>query len=213
MPKCKVEILSDHFRSEIASFISLDEDNQDRYSSPATGATTGISSDQMHLLSEGVLFSAFRAYENFINELFLYYCIGEPAICGDVPASYLNTSSVEKAYELVKSSQPFLDWASPDNVIKRSETYLDDGFRIKSAYASNITTYRELHKLRNHIAHNSKESLKAYEKVLSQNLPTLPVTIPSVGEYLLLEDRINKPDHYLLRYLNFFDRMAVILTS
>ncbi|MFC1537098.1 hypothetical protein ACFL48_04745 [Pseudomonadota bacterium] len=213
MPKCKVEVLCDHFRDEIKSFISLDEDNQDRYSTPATGGLVGISPDQMYLLSEGVLFSAFRAYENFINELFLYYCIAEKTIGGQVATSYLNTRSKDKAYELVKSSQPFLDWASPDNVIQRSETYLKDGFLIKATYTAHKSTFRELHRLRNHIAHNSKESLGGYKKVLFENLSTLPVTIPSVGEYLLLEDKQNKPDHYLLRYLNFLDRMAVLLSS
>ena len=116
----------------------------------------------------------------------------------------MKPKSFNHAEKLIKSSMRYLDWTNPDDVIKRADLYLKDGFPIKYPY----TTHRELlldfKRIRNHIAHDSAESLDGYKAALRQHFGTIPLRIPPPGEFLLLTDRYD-PTKYKL--LVFFDLM------
>lgn len=200
------------FIEEIDNLINFDEENQRNFSSTIEGSAGRIRKRQLHLLTEAIFFSAHRAYEHFVRDIFLLYCMQEKPKSGSDVISYLKAKDTLHAEQLIKSSLPFLDWTSPDIVISRSETYLENGFPVKLPYAAKKQTLIDLKHLRNHIAHNSSESLQGYIKVLRRHYTVVPLTIPKAGEFLLVSEKKNRKRYKLLTYLIFFKDIAKDLT-
>jgi hypothetical protein len=107
---------------------------------------------------------------------------------------------------------PFLDWSKPDTLVERSETYLKDGYPIKAAMTTNLERLREMKKIRNHIAHMSKESFEDFKKVVERHYATLPLRTPRPGEFLLLPSRRISGNYYLLEYMKIIEDVATSMT-
>lgn len=210
LPKTISSLLIE-FEAEIDSLTQLDNDNQRNFSSVSSGAT-GLSRRQLHIITEALLFAAFRSYETFILDIFRLYCLEEKPRSGFSVFSYLKPRDIDHAGDLIKSGMPFLDWGSPDAMILRAELYLEQGFPIKLAYTANKETLGDLKKIRNHIAHNSKESLSGFQKVLQKHYGVLPLVTPSAGEFLLATDNNNPTTYKLQTYLAFLKKIAGDLT-
>lgn len=193
---------------EIDRLLRLDAANQLAFSSGAGK----IDKHTLFLLSESIYFAAFRAYEAFVEDVFLLYCLEKPTRKGKLVRSYLRPRDFEHAASLIKSSMKFLEWTSPAIVIERAETYLNKGFPIKTPYTVNKETLSELKKLRNHIAHNSRESFLEYKKVLTRHYRTIPLVTPSTGEFLLRTNPRDKTKYNLVYYLEFLKNIANSIT-
>lgn len=181
----------------------FDAENQARFSA----SRSALSRMQLHFLTEAIFFRAFRAYESFMRDVFLLYCLEKRPRSGAIVTSYLTPRNFLHAEELIQSSMQFLDWTSPDSVIERARLYLKDGFPIATPYTTYLQPLRDFKKIRNHIAHDSKKSLMDYQGVLRRHYRVVPLTIPSPGEFLLVPDRSN-PTKYKL--LVFFDLMRAL---
>lgn len=203
MPKLrrKISAVKKDFQTELNRLERFDANNQERFIS------TSITKRQLHFLTESIFFRTFRAYESFIRDIFLLYCLEKKPRSGIKVVSYLNPQNFSHAKELIKSSMRFLDWNNPDIVIERSEVYLKDGFPIKIPYTTNREILLDLHRIRNHIAHTSQESLNSYKIVLRKYYGAVPLVIPDPGEFLLNSDKIH-PSKYILQV--YFDTLKLI---
>jgi hypothetical protein len=157
------------FRREIKRLRSLDEENQRRLA-PGVGrpAAGQIGRRQLELLAEGIFLQAFRSYESFLQEVFILHCMHKSSVGGKVARSYLEAKDYEHTYRMIKSSMEYVDWTSPDHVLRRSELYLENGFLFKAVYVAKRQTLQDFKSLRNHIAHNSFESRAAYARLLQR---------------------------------------------
>jgi hypothetical protein len=208
MARIKISAALKTFTVATDALIKLDRDNQTRFSRPTISDKRSLV-----MLSEGIFVSAFREFETFLEEVFILYTLEKTTTTNAKPRSYLKPKNYDHALELVKSSMPFLDWTSPDNVINRAETYLHNGWPVKLPLSTNRVILQDMKKVRNHIAHNSKESLKEYKKVLQKHYRTLPLSILKPGEYLQLMVPTAPTEHYLLYYLNQLRLVSVDLAS
>lgn len=200
--RIKVSAAYNAFEQSITKLQKFDDANQTKFSEGQ------INRGQIYLLTESVFFNAFRAYENFIREVFLLYCLGKQSQVKPKVMSYLSGKNFSHTEELLKSSMPFLDWNSPETIITRSEVYLKNGHPIRLAYTTNLNDLKSYKNIRNHIAHDSVESESKYIKVVrTYNNGTTPLTIPSPGEYLTWSSKVN-PSNYLL--LDFFELIKKI---
>jgi hypothetical protein len=195
---------------ELNTLRALDARNQAQLSGAA--GLPCLTKTQMCLLTEAVFFAGFRAYEQFLRNIFLLYCSGIQSGKRRLVRSFLQPRSLLHTESLIKSAMQFLDWSSPDTLVERAEGYLKDGFPIKTPITANMELLRELKKLRNHIAHMSGESLLEYKKLLKAHFGTVPLRIPKPGEYLLLISRRQKTTYYLLEYLESIERVAQWMT-
>lgn len=193
-----------NFLKEITRLKQLDDLNQSYF---LGFSKKRISKKQIEYLSEFIFFSGFRDYENFIGSLFSLYSCGHVHSSKKSVKSYLNPKNTVHALELMKSSMPFLEWSSPNLVIDRSELCFKDGFPFKLSLTTHYKDLLTYKRIRNHIAHNSPESLKKYKNVVKDYYSTLPLKLPSPGKYLLLPDK-NNSSTYILR--NFFDLMETL---
>jgi len=204
-------VLND-FKVEMNKLKNLDLDTQQRLSSSLGRPTIGsLTRKQVLVITENIFFSAFRTYESLMEDVFLLYCMEKPPLSGKKPKSYINPTSFNHAADLIKSSMSFLDWTAPENLIKRSELFLKNGYPVKGVITANQTILQNFKRIRNHIAHNSRESHSKYLIVLRNTLTTVPVKPPNVGEFLLMTDRLNSPDYYLMTYLDEIEKIGVAL--
>lgn len=202
--KCVIEI-----RSQLRSLITLDALNQ-RHFSAGVGRKSCLTTAQLHVLTEAIFFAAYRLYEQFMRNVFILYCCGVQPNRRRLVRPFLKPKTLKHAEELLQSSKPFLDWSSPDSIIDRAETYLEDGYPIKDVISANLESLRDLRRIRNHIAHMSKESLAEYVKTVKRHYGTIPLKIPRPGEFLLLT-RGGSTSYYLSDYLQMIDRVAAQL--
>ena len=199
-----IQICYDDFCEEINKLQSFDRDNNLRYND---GRLTIY---QLELMTEAIFFAGFRAYEGFIRELFILYCLGEQPLDINTasPVVYISPISFMHGESMIKSSSRFIEWNSVDEIISRSEMFLKDGHPIKIVYTTHKQDLENYRKLRNHIAHNSPESEDQYNKIVRIYYSgILPISIPPVGNYLRLSSRINRENYILL---DFFDTMHSI---
>ncbi|MCE5180194.1 MAG: hypothetical protein LLG15_00155 [Betaproteobacteria bacterium] len=197
-----------YIQLEIQRLEKFDAENQRNY------AASGLSKKQLHLLTEAIFFSSFRTYENFVRDVFLLYCMGKNPCSGRRQVkSFLNPLDFLHTENLIKSAMPFLDWSSPDTILNRSELYLKNGFPIKDAIEPHLVELREFKKIRNHIAHNSSESLGEYMKVLKKHYSVIPLTTPSPGEFLLLSVTGGPPLYKLQQFFEVVKSVAALSTN
>lgn len=200
--RVKISTVYKDFIKEIERLRKFDRKNQTNFQNKS------LSKKQLHLLTETIFFSAFRDYENFIRDIFLLYTQEKSPSSGDKVTSYLNPIDFFHAEKLIKSSMKVVDWNSPDIIIARSELYLKDGFPVKLPYSSNKEKLSAFKKLRNHIAHNSVESMAEYKKVLKKHYGVIPLKIPRVGEYLLLTSEANSNNYNLMDFFDLLEAMG-----
>lgn len=154
----------------------LNQKNQETLKSP---------SQQLCLLNESIISNAFRRFENFIENSFLLYLMENKTITGNHVKSFLRPKDLDHAYEMIKSTQIYIKWNDANTMRKMSEIYLDDdGFPLKIPIITNLQTIDEIRIVRNHIAHNSRESERSYKNVIIKYYGTMPSNIPGPGELL-----------------------------
>ncbi len=193
------------FRSELNRLERLDRENQTRFA-----ASGGLSKTQLHVLTEAVFFTGYRSYETLVRDVFLLYSLERPRITGARVRSYLKPRDFAHAEELIQSSMRYLDWTNPDEMIRRAELYLKDGGPIKLVYTTHLQALKDFRTIRNRIAHDSKESLGAYKKVLVRHYGAVPLVIPRPGEFLLI-GKTSHPTKYNLQ--TFFEVMGQVATA
>lgn len=136
------------------------------------------------LTFESALSRVFRAYENFVEGVFLAYMVGEPTASGTLAGRYVSPPSPEHARRMLQGRARFLDWAEPSTVIERGEYFLDVEGPLSTAVAQSWNMIDWMRRLRNHIAHNSLESLGQYRKVVTAIMLVDPAIPPRPGELL-----------------------------
>jgi hypothetical protein len=202
----KISTVLKDFHKELKRLEIFDSQNQKNF------LKGNLSKQQLHLLTEAIFFAAFRAYEGFIRDIFLLYCMEKKPRTGKRVKSYLSPKSFNHAENLIQSSMPFLDWVSPDTVIERAELYLEEGFPVKLPYTTNLLALRTFRRIRNHIAHNSSASLEEFKKVLKDHYGTIPMNIPKPGEFLLVSEKRDRNKYKLLTFLELMRTLSHHLT-
>lgn len=202
-PRRKPSTVFSVLQAELRRLERFDIDNQRRLL-PTGQNISMISTRQLQLLTEAIFFAAFRAYEQCVSELFILYCMGAVKTGRRRVVSFLNPRDSMHATQLIQSGMRHLDWTSPDIIIQRSETYLRDGYPFKDPYTVNLESLRDCKRIRNYIAHQSPESLEDYRKSLRKYYNTLPLTLPSPGQFLLLPEKDITAQYKLQTFIALF---------
>lgn len=213
MPKVrrKISTVLSEFQSEIKRLKRLDSINQSKFSLES-GTPPSITKSQLHFLTESIFFRAYRSYECFVRDLFILYCLGKTTLSGESVTPFLKPKNFIHAEAMVQSSMHFLDWTNPETVVDRAELYLLNGFPFKLPYTLNLEALHDFRRIRNHIAHDSKESFNAYLAVVRKHYKTNPLTMPSPGEFLLAEETTTPRRYKLLAFFDLLLNLANDLT-
>ena len=205
--RIKISASYSSFIKEINSLEKFDFQNHQKFNN------NELTTAQVELMVESIFFAAFRAYEGFIREIFVLYCQEKKTIRKTKIKSYIKPKNFEHSEQLLKSSTTFLDWTSPDEIIKRAELFLENGYPIKLPYTTNLQELRNFKQLRNKIAHNSIESNNNYEKLVRNYYNgILPIKKITPGQYLMLTSKRNHSNYLLLDFFELLKKISVDLT-
>ena len=193
----KLEMAGRNLCRSIERLEALDAQNQDRYrAGPGRPARLGLTAAQFHLLTEGLFLHLFRSYEQFMEECFLVCMMSRGSLRSVRP--FVAPRDVGHARSMLKGSGRFVEWHSPDVIIARSELYFNNGGLIKQVVSSNRGVLFEMKRVRDRIAHSSREAETQFQNVLQARLLTLTTRIPPPGEFLQTSVR-NQPGLYHLK--------------
>ena len=149
-------------------------------------ATTEFDSGEIDVLFESMFLTCFRALENLLEDCFVCSMQGLPDLSDGVASRYAEPRDRQHAREMLMGAQRVLDWTKVATITKRFDVFFKD--RAAPYYVgltSNQNALSVAGDLRNHIAHNSDESVLQYRKsVIATFHPTEPLTIPSPGQLL-----------------------------
>lgn len=201
MARRKIEPVLGDFAAELRSLSRLDAKNQIQLAASTKRA-------QLVLSTEAIFFRAFRAYENFLEDVFVLYTLEKPTLRGRAPKSYLQAENFNHARELLRSGKRFLDWTNPETVIERAETFLKGGGTVKNVLASAKQDLLDMKAVRNHIAHNSEESRAPFEKLIRRVRGTTPIRQVMPGDHLLARVRGGPSGRYYLDH--YLDRLSEV---
>jgi hypothetical protein len=196
----KLSDLHSTYISKLARLIAIDKEYQAIQFSSVSVLNTSI---------EYVFLDGYKCWENFIEEIFISYTTYNKPISGKTPESFLKPTNEEHALDLLKLEKTYLDWTSPDNIIKRAEICFKSHQIITQPIQQCLSDLRDAKKIRNCIAHGSKESNRIFNGVCRQNLGKI---FNSPGEYLN-HSSPDKVNHYNIYYLNLFKNLVSLLSQ
>lgn len=158
---------------------------------------------------EYTFLEGFKTWENFVENLFISHARYNDPVSGKRSYPYLAPKNEAHALELLTLERDYLDWTSPDNVISRAEKC----FRTHSVMTSPIKLcmqdLRDMKKIRNHIAHGSKETERIFKDLSRTRLGRL---VSRPGDFLnqTSPDGVN---HYNVYYLNILKDLVTRMAS
>lgn len=155
-------------------------------------------SSQLFLLNESIIMNAFKRLENFIENIFLLYSMEKKTLQDNAVISFLKPDNLEHAYNMIKSTQIFIKWNDANALINLAQTYLKDGYPLKLPITSSLQKFNEMRIIRNHVAHNSRESGIKYKSLVNKYYNTVPINIPRPGEFLQKITTIKRTDKMIL---------------
>jgi len=155
------------------------------------------SSDALTLAIEYLFLEGYKIWENFLEAIFLSYSRYNDPISGKRPFPYLAPKTESHALDLLKLEKNYLDWTSPDNVVKRAEICFRSHSIITTPIKASMQDLRDAKKLRNHIAHSSEESERIFQNI-SRNRIGQKVKRPGVFLNKISPDSINNYNVYFL---------------
>jgi hypothetical protein len=85
--------------------------------------------EEIYLIYELSFLKIFLAWEWFIEKTFILYMISKKANKG----SYVNPKNEKHAYDFVREGRDYVDWTSPDVVIRKAKIFFKDGKPYKNA--------------------------------------------------------------------------------
>lgn len=159
--------------------------------------------DILHQSIEYTFLQGYKNWENFIEDLFISCSRYKGKVFGSKVGSYLKPVDDVHALNLLKLEKDFIDWTNPETIISRAEICFSNHQIITESIKLTIKDLRDVKKLRNCIAHGSKESIRIFNELCRNNVGTVNIT---PGQYLdtISPDRSN---NYNVYYLLLFKKL------
>ena len=159
--------------------------------------------DILHQSIEYTFLQGYKNWENFIEDLFISCSRYKGKVFGSQGGSYLKPVEDVHALNLLKLEKDFIDWTNPETIISRAEICFSNHQIITESIKLTIKDLRDAKKLRNCIAHGSKESIRIFNELCRNNVGTVNIT---PGQYLdtISPDRSN---NYNVYYLLLFKKL------
>ncbi|MGN7149369.1 hypothetical protein ACTHQ6_10300 [Arthrobacter sp. SAFR-179] len=170
------QLAFDSFNSEI---------NDCRDLRSAIDNASGVPLTGQFLVYESILLRSFRAVETALGAIFTSYLLGDSTLAGaKVESCLVPRDKAHVDQVLLGSGSNWVDWSDARTVRERSGIFFKEDNPIELSLGSFGQQLGWMKILRNHVAHNSTESMNKYIRALESILTAPPVTPPTVGEFL-----------------------------
>ena len=142
-------------------------------------------SNEQLFFVEAIAFKLFRASERMIRAIFLESCVNEITPFGTVVVSKLRCPNHEVAESILKGRNAFLDWGNTKSVSELSTLIFENGFPVSDIFLTLNSALVDLQRIRNYIAHDSKEAVTGFEKAVPNYVHPQVIPFATAGALLL----------------------------
>jgi hypothetical protein len=120
------------------------------------------------LVSEACFLKLFITLEEFLELSFAHYLVGKMSTARWRPSKYAKPPTIEHAQKMLIGSQRYVDWSTPDTVVKFAKLYFVDGEPYKTPLAGAKSHLDSMKTVRNSTAHLSSTTRAALEALYSR---------------------------------------------
>jgi hypothetical protein len=161
-----------------------------------------FSTRDKELITELAFLRAFLAWESFLEESFLLYLLGKKPPKGRQPRRYAQPPTRKVAEELlIVEGRRYTDWTRADMVVERSQRFFRNGEPFFGALKSKQAFLEDVRTIRNAIAHSSKRSQQAYQRLVRKELATYSPST-TIGRFLSTPNpRVSPPESFFETYI------------
>lgn len=187
---------------ELSKLITIEETFQRKLTSQRAA---------LQLAVEYTFLSGYKIWENFLQQVFVSQSRFNDPVSGKRTFPYLAPKTEAHALGIIKLEKDYLDWTSPDNVIKRAEILFRNHCIITTPLKSSMQDLRDAKKIRNFIAHGGDEAKKPFDGVTQSRLSR---KVKTAGEFLLASPSNNATQpHYVVYYLHMFKTLVTLISD
>lgn len=119
-------------------------------------------------VSETCFLKLFIALEEFLEASFIHYLVGETSTEQWRPSKFAEPISVEHAQKMLIGTQRFVDWSTPNTIVKYAELYFSDGEPFKTPLSGSLSQLQSMKTVRNSTAHLSSTTRAALDGLYSR---------------------------------------------
>lgn len=172
-------ILTDVFQNAIQQCnksILLVQHTNEFFNSNISSNGVVYSSDLHFCVIDGAFLELFRAFEQFLEQSFICYMLGQTGINGNSFVKYVSPQDEEQAINMLKGINRHTDFTNRDTIVKLANNFFENGGTY--IYLNSISTdFEEMKKIRNAISHISVESKRAFSGLVRSKLGVLPPNV------------------------------------
>ena len=166
-----------------------------------------------NMLTESVVLQLFGRWERFLESIFIEYMCGGKSANGSAAVRYVFPTGAEHAYQLVQNVNAYPDWADLEKVSKNANNFFENGgpFGVLNTMKAEINAIR---KVRNAIAHTSKNATEKFEDLVRGKVGYLPERITPakfLSEYKI--GKRKKDPTFCEHYIEYLKSVAGILVE
>lgn len=173
------------------------------WASPGPGGKRPlISLQRRYAITELAFFTAFLAWEAFLEESFVLYLAGRKVARARSPRRYAFPPNLQTATQwVIPEGQDYASWTIASRVSVRAERFFQGGWPYAPVLRSNQAALDESRVLRNAIAHASASAQAKFENLVRNRMGALPANV-TVGAFLgMVVPRSRPPMSFLEHYL------------
>jgi hypothetical protein len=142
-----------------------------------TGLSINLSVSQRDTIVEWAFVSVLAAWENFLENCFLTYMLGDQTASGYRPVRYVFPSDRRHALGIILAGREFFQWTDPKRVKKQADLCFENGEPFRAVLDSATTDLVEMNTVRNAIVDRSMVALENFKSLVRDKLKTAPLGI------------------------------------
>ena len=167
-------------------------------------SSLSLEREALELAIEYTFLSGYKAWENFLESVFVSQSRYNDPVSGKRLFPYLAPRTESHARDIIKLEKRYIDWTDPEAVISRADILFKNGKIITAPIKSSMQDLRDAKRVRNYIAHGSGESSRLFQDLCVKRLGKKSKT---AGEFLQSKPT-GKTTHYAVYYLNKFRELV-----
>lgn len=162
---------------------------------------------QKNFIINSSFLKMFVHWESFLESVFISYVMGCPSTNNTNVTSYVSAINREHAYELVKNTNSYIDWANHEIVKKLASILMRNGAPFVDNLNAILTELSDLKNIRNAVAHISSSTQSKLDAVASRVLSKQVSNITPADLILHAHPTINNKT-ILMNYQDILDIAA-----
>ena len=163
--------------------------------------------DKKEFIVTSAFLKMFICWEEFLENIFINYLVGEPSIDGTQVNAFVSPQSQEHAHRILIGTQKYVDWANHEIVRRLANIFFENGDPLATNIASISSELSDLKTIRNAAAHVSSTTQRNLD-ALSSRITSRTVSNFSVSKLVMTLHPTNQSLTILQNYQNILDTSA-----